>query len=107
MSTNLHHTIMRRVYYAYAIRLLMSRATAYLAALALALIVFAQMVSVSAVFHNMLSVRVGEIHRFFISAFLNTEVWTLLVLGVCTVLFGAIVREFQRGGNSPQQLRMG
>ncbi len=98
---------MRRVYYAYALRMLMSRTAAYLAALALALLVFAQMVSVSAVFHNMLSVRVGEIHRFFISAFLNTEVWTLLVLGVCVVLFGAIVREVQRGGSSPRQLRMG
>lgn len=107
MSTNLHNSIMRRVYYAYALRLLLSRAFGYSVAFAATAFVFARMVSVSAIVHNMLSVPVGEVHRFLLGAFLNTEAWTLLVFLVCVALLGAIVREFQRSGTPSQQLRLG
>jgi hypothetical protein len=107
MNTKLQNSIMRRVYYAYALRLIMSRTGAYFIGFASTALILVQMVSVPAIMHNMLSVPVGEVHRFFLGAFLNTEAWTLLAFFVCVALLAAIVREVQRADTHTQHFRLG
>ncbi len=73
---------MRRVYYAYALRLLLTRGVVQSVAVLAALIVMTYFVSLGNVFHNLLNIRVGDLDQFVTNAFLNTEAWTLLSIGV-------------------------
>lgn len=89
----LRKNIMRRVYYAYALRVLVNRGTVHLTLMAAMLVVFFQFVSLGAVLNNFSEVTVGHMGQFALTAIENTEIWTLLSM---VVLF-IIIASFARG----------
>lgn len=78
----LHRKIMRRIYYAYAMRIATHTITLELALFALALYVFAKMVFVASVVENLLTVEVGKAPAYIANALFHGEVLTLLAIGV-------------------------
>ena len=84
--TNIHHKIMRRVYYIYTLRHLKHPLSVHSAVVAVCLLVLSRVVSIPDVFANMLEVRVGELANFWINAFLNTRTMTLVLVGVIMLM---------------------
>lgn len=82
MNTSLHNKIMRRIYYTFALRIVL-QPTLLLGFLMLGMmIVLTYFVSIGNVIHNLLSLDAGNISEFVLRAFLHTEIWTLIVLGL-------------------------
>ena len=75
---------MRRVYYAYAIRLAHHPVTIQIGLFVAALFIFAHMVHVAKVVQNMLSTSLGNVPQFVFNALMHGEVLTLIALGVMT-----------------------
>ena len=73
---------MRRVYYAYALSVVMRPAFLHGIALSVSLSVFAAQVHVASVYHNLLSTDLGHVPQFLLNAIFRGEVLTLLALGV-------------------------
>lgn len=88
----LRKNIMRRVYYAYALRVLVNRGTIHLTLMAAMLMVFFQFVSLGAVLNNFSEVTVGHVGQFALTAIKNTEIWTLLSIVVLLVVFISFTR---------------
>lgn len=88
MKTNVHNTIMRRVYYAYAIRLATTRGVLQGFAMIGALIALTYFVSIGNVISNFMNIPVRDIGVFFYNAVTTTEAWTLLLLGI--IIFSAL-----------------
>ncbi len=82
MTTLLQKKIMRRVYYAYAIRLATTPGVAQGFLMLAVLIGLTRFVSLGNVVRNFMSIEVGHAGTFFYNAVTNTEAWTLLLLGV-------------------------
>ena len=82
MTTLLQKKIMRRVYYAYAIRLATTPGVAQGFLMLAVLIGLTRFVSLGNVVRNLMGVEVGHVGTFFYNAVTNTEAWTLLLLGV-------------------------
>lgn len=74
--------IMRRIYYAYTLRMLKHPGFVHTAIMMVGFVGLAQVVSIPNVWANMLQVRVGDLAQFWIGAFLNTGVPTLVLMGV-------------------------
>ena len=72
---------MRRVYYAYAIRMATHPFFIHGVVMGALLLVLTYFVSIPNVFVNTLDVRVGELAPHLFRALQETEVWTLLILG--------------------------
>lgn len=81
-SQQLHTRIMRRVYYAFARRIITSQITMQIAIFALALFAFAKLVFVRSVIDNMLATQVENLPAFMIGAVSQSEVITLITIGV-------------------------
>lgn len=90
---------MRRVYYAYSLRVLTHPRTLHVLGAVVLLYVFSLFVSVGDVLYNLSLVRVYNVDSFIISAFKHTEVWTLLTL----IAFAALGLSFMR---STRHLKM-
>lgn len=77
----LQKKIMRRIYYAYAIRVGTNPALLHGLALLAMLIALSYFVSIDSVLYNLSHVEVGHFGVFLYNAITNTEAWTLLILG--------------------------
>lgn len=82
MNTSLQRKIMRRIYYVYALRTLMRPALIQGFFMLALLIVLTYFVSIGNVIHNMLTIPESDLSTFLYNAIVNTEAWTLLILGV-------------------------
>ena len=92
-NTQLRKKIMRRIYTAYAMRLLGGARARHAAVIALSLVALVRFVSVVNVAENFSRVSVGQAGQFILSAFEHTE---FLTLGILALLMYAIV-AFIRG----------
>ncbi len=91
--TKLQKKIMRRVYYAYAIRLVTLPGVPQGFMMLGALIALTYFVSLGNVIQNMESVGMSGLGQFAYNAVTNTEAWTLLLLGV--MIFSAFSFRFK------------
>ncbi len=95
MTSNktLQKKIMRRVYTAYAMRMLLGTRARHLAVMALCAYGLVQYVSILDVAYNFSTVTVGDVGRFVLGALEQTESVTLIILAV----FGYALYAFWRG----------
>jgi ABC-type dipeptide/oligopeptide/nickel transport system permease component len=89
----LQKKIMRRVYYAYALRLATLPGIPQGFMMLAALIALTYFVSIGNVINNMVNVGFNGIGQFAYNAITNTEAWTLLILGV--MIFSALSFRFK------------
>jgi hypothetical protein len=89
----LQKRIMRRVYYAYAIRLATLPGVLQGFMMLGALIALTYFVSLGNVLQNMSSVGLSGLGQFAYNAITNTEAWTLLLLGL--MIFAALSFRFK------------
>lgn len=73
---------MRRVYYAYSLSILLTPVTLWGFAFGASVIGFWKLVSVMSIITNLLSVRVGEVPNFALSALSHAETMTLVAFGI-------------------------
>ena len=101
MSTTLHKRIMRRIYYAYVIRLVTLPGLFQGFLMLGALIALTYFVSLGSVIQNIEIVGLSGVGRLAYSAITNTEAWTLLIIGV--MVFAALSFRFKirTSGNTP------
>lgn len=79
---HLQQKIMRRVYYAYALRLATHPIALHVLLLLLSAYALVSLVSVSSIVRNMLSVRLGDLASYVAHAFMHANVLTLIAIGV-------------------------
>ena len=96
--------VMRRVYYAYTLRLLMHRNTVHVVMACAVVFVLSTFVSFGAVWHNVMQVRVGGLGGYFYSAFANTEMWTLVSCLALLALGISFMRSLGQRAVSQMQL---
>lgn len=89
----LQKKIMRRVYYAFAIRLTTHTITKHVVVLLVAGVLLARLVHVAAVYRNVASVRVGELGSYVFKAVVNADTATLMVLGL--IIFTLLSLRFK------------
>ncbi len=77
----LQQKIMRRIYYAYTLRLATTPGVVHGFLMLALLIGLTYFVSIGNVIQNLLNIQVGHMGAFFYNALTNTEAWTLLILG--------------------------
>jgi hypothetical protein len=94
--TKLQKTIMRRVYYAYAIRVATLPGVFQGFVMLSALIALTYFVSIGNVIQNMEIVGFEGLGNFLYNAVRNTEAWTLLIVGV--LIFAAFSFRFTLKG---------
>ena len=75
---------MRRIYYAFALKLATHPITMQSGLFVLALLVFAKLVHVSSVIENLLATNVANVPNFILGALMQGEVLTLIAVGVIT-----------------------
>jgi hypothetical protein len=80
--STLHKKIMRRIYYAYALRLVTLPGVPQGFLMLASLIALTYFVSIGNVIENLMGAQVGHVGTFAYNAITNTEAWTLLILGV-------------------------
>lgn len=80
--TNLKKQIMRRVYYAYTLRLALHPFTTHGVLLAGCFFLMTYFVSFTHVVNNLLNIKVGQLGQYVATALADTELWTLLLLGL-------------------------
>jgi hypothetical protein len=90
---SLQKKIMRRVYYAYAIRMVTLPGVPQGFLMLGALIALTYFVSIGNVIENMMNLQVSGLGRFAYNAVTNTEAWTLFILGV--LIFSAFSFRFK------------
>ncbi len=81
-SKSLQRRIMRRVYYAFVIRLLTHKAVLSFALLTLSVYGLSVMVHVASIFNNLRHIQVGRLDNYLANAFIHTDVFTLLFFGL-------------------------
>lgn len=101
----LQKKIMRRIYYAYAIRVATLRGVPQGFFMLGVLIALTHFVSLGNVIVNMEHVGLGGLGVFVYNAFTNTEAWTLLLIGL--MIFSALSFRFkvQISGKAPVLVR--
>ncbi len=80
--TTLQKKIMRRVYYAYALKMVTLPGVPQGFFMLASIIALTYFVSIGNVIENLMQAPVGHIGVFLYNAVTNTEAWTLLILGV-------------------------
>jgi uncharacterized BrkB/YihY/UPF0761 family membrane protein len=83
---------MRRIYYAYVLRVAFQPAIVqgfFMLALLIALTYF---VSLGSIIQNISQIRVGYLGTYFYNALTNTDAWTLLILGL--MIFSVFTLRF-------------
>lgn len=79
---DLRRTIMRRVYYAYAIRSITHPIFVHTLAFGLCFLALSQVISIPDIWANIMEVKVGELAGYLWHALVTTRTLTLLLLGV-------------------------
>lgn len=92
-NNKLQSQIMRRVYYAFALRALASRQARYFGLLAVLCVVFMQFVSVPDVLRNIADIKVRDVLPYIFNSLLSTEIWNVLMLIAMAAAFVAFVRS--------------
>lgn len=98
---------MRRVYYTFAIRLATQPGVVQGFVMLAALIALTYFVSIGNVLQNMAEIQVGQLDHYIMNAFLNTEAWTLLCIGI--FVMSALSLRFNFSGmrrRMPKTLRV-
>lgn len=78
----LRRDIMRRVYFAFALRLLKHPLTTHGVVLVVAGFILARLVHVAAIYQNILNVRIGDLGNYLYFTLVRADAVTLLVIGV-------------------------
>jgi hypothetical protein len=94
MNTMKKH-IMRRVYYAYALKAVLHPRTVHVLVGVVLWSLLTTFVSVGDVLYNLSLMKVYDIDAFVLSAFQHTEAWTLITLAAFVVLIGSYVRSMR------------
>ena len=81
-ALKLKKQIMRRIYLAYSLRLLTTPAVTHGAVFVVSLFLMTYFVSFVDVFKNIMHVEVASVIPYIFASLLNTEVWTLVLLGI-------------------------
>lgn len=92
MNAKLTQKVMRRIYIAYAMRMLAGSRARHIALMVLAGAGLLKLVSVVDVLRNFSHVTVGQAGDFIVSAFINADTATLAVLAVFAYATFAFVR---------------
>ena len=87
-ALRLSRAIMRRVWYAYGISVLVSRAALQGFLFGASMIGFWKLVSVTSIINNVLSVRLGELPNYVVQALVQAHVLALITFGI--MLFTAL-----------------
>ena len=82
----LHTTIMRRIYYAYALALAFHPLTLHVLALSVAGYLLARLVHVAVIYHSLLEGRVGEVGSYIVTMVRYADGATLAVMTVAMLL---------------------
>ena len=81
-ALKLRKNIMRRVYFVYGLRTLSNPLATHGAVLLVSIFLMTYFVSFKDVFMNIMHVEVVQVLPYIFGSILNTEVWTLVLLGV-------------------------
>lgn len=82
---------MRRVYYAFFLRLGTHPLAVHGAGLALCLFALSRVVSIPDVLANLMEVKVGEVAHYLIGALINTQLITVVLLSLIVLNFGSLL----------------
>ncbi|MFM2381568.1 MAG: hypothetical protein RLZZ76_335 [Candidatus Parcubacteria bacterium] len=91
-TNKLTRKIMRRVYYAFALRLITHKLVLSTVFLVLSVYGLSVMVHVASIFDNLRRVQVGRLDNYIANAFLHTDVLTLIFFGL--VVFSLLSFNF-------------
>lgn len=91
--TKLQKKIMRRVYYAYAIRVATLPGVPQGFLVLGALIALTYFISLGDVINNLMHIEVGDVGHFVYSALTRTEVWSLFLIGI--IVFSLLSLRFK------------
>lgn len=87
---------MRRVYYAFLLRLLSHAVVVHTAVITLSIFALSQVVSIPNIWANLMQVKVGEMVNFFIGALANTQLVVIVWLSLIALTIASlIVRLFR------------
>lgn len=92
MNTQLHNKIMRRIYYAYILRVSLQPAILHGFFMLAMLISLTYFVSIGNVLQNMSAIPLGKLGTYAMNSVLHTEIWTLFILGA--LIFSAFSFRF-------------
>ena len=93
---------MRRVYYAYALRIATAQVTLFTLAGVVLGVLLAQALHVAAIVRNVLAVPLGQVPSYLYSALLSTELWTLFLFGAtCMLLLSVPVQSWSLRWRTP------
>jgi len=81
-AIKLKKEIMRRVYFAYSLRVITMPAVTHGAVFVVSLFLMTYFVSFADVFKNIMHVEVASVIPYIFASLLNTEIWTLVLMGV-------------------------
>ena len=81
-AVKLRRAIMRRIWYAYGISVVLSRAALQGFLFGASMIGFWKLVSVTSIINNVLSVKVGELPAYVLQALLQAHVLALVAFGI-------------------------
>lgn len=95
----LKQKIMRRVYYAFALRLALHPIFFHALLLGLSIFALSRVVSIPNVLRNLMNVKVGESAQFFIDAFLSTDAVTIIWIAIITLTSLSLLWRLTRGHN--------
>ena len=101
MNTLLKRNIMRRVYTAYAMRMLGGTRARHLAVMLVSAIAIMRLVSVMSVARNFSHVQVGKVGQFVFSALMHTESWTLIIMALFVYAAYVFIRGDARLSHTP------
>lgn len=82
LKDKLHNRIMRRVYYAFALRLATNPLTVHTAIFAVCVFALSRLTHVAAIMENVSNVKVGELNTYIYGALMQAEFLTLVCLGI-------------------------
>jgi hypothetical protein len=84
----LQKKIMRRVYYAFALRMGTQPVVLYTALLIASVYGLSRVTHVASIINNIRGVQVGNLDNYILNTFMHTEFWTLALIGL--IFFSAI-----------------
>ena len=93
----LQQKIMRRVYYAFALRLALHPIFFHALLLGLSIFALSRVVSIPNILVNLMDVKVGELAQFFVGAFLYTETITIVWLTIILLTFSSLLWRMVKG----------
>lgn len=100
----LQRQIMRRVYYAFALRLGTSPLMIHGLLLGASMYTLSMIISIPSILNNIKGVRVGDLDNYIFNTVLNTEFWTLALIGI--IFFTVLSLNFSLKTPKHQHMQM-